>query len=131
MSSKAKSSGGGGQPSKKSKVVPTNFFGAHKEDVMEFMKLKYKGKQILMKVQDIYPWGKLPPKEEEMLFQYSIASINKDLQSAVIEYDDKCITNGGNQFTSYPDTIGYENKINNYSLGTFQADHLLFTLRQE
>jgi hypothetical protein len=69
MSSKAKSSGGGGQPSKKSKVAPTNFFGARKEDVMESMKSKYKGKQILLKAQDIYPRGKVPPKEAEMLFQ--------------------------------------------------------------
>jgi hypothetical protein len=61
----------------------------------------------------------VPLEEEEMLFQYSIASINEDLQSAVIEYDDKCITNGGNQFTSYPDTTGHENKINNCILGTF------------
>ncbi len=81
-----------------------------------------------MKAQDIYPQGKVPPKEEEMLFQYGIAPINEDLQSAVIEYDDKCITNGGNQFTSYPDTTGHENKIDNYSLGTFQADHLLFNV---
>ncbi len=29
---------------------------------------------------------------------------------------------------SYPDTTGHENKINKYSLGTFQADHLLFNL---
>ncbi len=100
MSSKAKSSGGGGQPSKKSKVAPTNFFGGRKEDVMESMKSKYKGKWILLKVQDIYPQGKGTPKEKEMLFQYSIAPINEDLQSAVIEYDDKCITNSGNQFTS-------------------------------
>jgi hypothetical protein len=81
-----------------------------------------------LKAQDIYRWGKVPPKEEEMLFQYSIASINEDLQSAVIEYDDKCITNSGNQFTSYHDTTGHENKINNYSLGTFQADHLMFNV---
>jgi hypothetical protein len=128
MSSEAKSSGGGGQPSKKSKVTPTNFFRARKEDVMESMKSKYKGKQILLKAQDIYAQGKVPPKEEKMLFQYSIASIKDNLQSAVIEYDDKCITNGGNQFISYPDTTGHENKINNYSLGTFQADHLLFNL---
>ncbi len=93
---------------------------------MESMKSKYKGKQILLKAQDIYPRGKVPPEKEEMFFQYSIAYINEDLQSAVIEYDDKCITNGGNQFTSYPDTTGHENKIDNYSLGTFQADPLLF-----
>ncbi len=60
---------------------------------MESMKSKYKGKRILLKAQDIYPWGKAPPEEEEMLFQYSIASIDEDLQSAVIEYDGKCITN--------------------------------------
>ncbi len=95
---------------------------------MESMKSKNKGKQILLKAQDIYPRGKVPPEEEEMLFQYSIASINEDLQSAVIGYDDKCITDGGNQFTSYPDTTGHENKIDNYSLGTFQADHLLFNV---
>ncbi len=45
-----------------------------------------------------------------------------------IAYDDKCITNGGNQFTSYPDTTGHENKINNNSLRTFQDDHLLFNV---
>ncbi len=100
--------GGVGQPSKKSKVAPTNFFGACKEDVMKSMKSKYKGTQILLKAQDIYRRGKVPPKEEEMLFQYSIASINEDFQSAVIEYNDKCITNSGNQFTSSPDTTGHE-----------------------
>ncbi len=95
---------------------------------MESMKSKNKGKQILLKAQDIYPWGDIPFKEEVMLFQYSIASIKENLQSAVIEYDGKYITNGGNQFTSYRDTTGYENKNNNYSLGTFQADHLLFNV---
>ena len=32
---------------------------------------------------------------------------------------------------SYPDTTGHENKINKYSLGTFQADHLLFNVHYD
>ena len=132
MSNKTKSSGvGGGQPSKKSKGPLAKLFNSGtKEQVLNSMNSRFTGKRILLKAQDIYGRGKVPHGEEDFLFQYNITSINKDCKTAVLQYDDKCIKNGGNQFTSCPDTTGNESTINNYYLETSMADHELYNVHQ-
>ena len=100
-----KSSGvGGGQPSKKSKGLLATYFnsGTKREQVLESMISRYKRRQILLKAQDIYGRGKVPSGKEEYLFQY-IDSINEDCKTAILKYEEKCIANGGHQFTNYPD----------------------------
>jgi hypothetical protein len=69
---------------------------------------------------------RIPDGEENLLFQYHVASINDDNKTAVIEYDEKAITNGHHQFTNYPDVTGSESSIDNYDLGTFKEDHELY-----
>ena len=115
MSNKTKSSGvGGGQLSKKNKGPLAKLFNSGtKEQVLNSMNSRFTGKRILLKAQDIYGRGKVPHGKEDFLFQYNITSINKDCKTAVLQYDDKCIKNGGNQFTSQPDTTGNESTINN------------------
>lgn len=127
-SNKTKSSGvGGGQPSKKSKGPLATFFtSGTKEQVLESMISRYKGRRILLKAQDIYGRGKVPSGEEEYLFQYIIDSINEDCKTAILKYEEKCVTNGGHQFTNYPDTTGTESSIPNYYLSTFKEDHELY-----
>ncbi len=129
-SNKTKSSGvDGGQPSKKSKGPLASFFnGGTKEQVLDSMISRYKGRRILLKAQDIYGRGKVPCGEEEYLFQYIIDSINENCKTAVLKYEEKCITNGGNQFTNYPDVTGTESCIPDYYLTTFKEDHELYNV---
>jgi DNA-directed RNA polymerase len=93
-SNKTKSSGvGGGQPSKKSKGPLATFFtSGTKEQVLESMISRYKGRRILLKAQDIYGRGKVPSGEEEYLFQYIIDSINEDCKTAILKYEDSRTT---------------------------------------
>ncbi len=72
---------------------------------MNSMNSRFVGKCILLKALDIYGGcGKVPPGEEDFLFQYHLASINNDCKSGLLHYDEKCIKNGSDRFTSYPDT---------------------------
>jgi hypothetical protein len=133
MSNKAKSSGvGGGSQSKKIKgPLATLFNSSTNEQIMNSMNSRFIGKRILLKALDIYGGrGKVPPGEEDFLFQYHLASINNDCKSALLHYDEKCIKNGGDQFTSYPDTTGNESTILNYRLELFSVDHELFNTHQ-
>jgi hypothetical protein len=89
---------------------------------------RYKGRRILLRAQDIYGRGKVPEGEEDYLFQYIIDSINEDCKTAVLKYEEKSITNGGDQFTNYPDITGDESSIPNYYLNTFKEDHELYNV---
>ena len=56
----------------------------------------YKGKRILLST-SIYNF-KVPREEEgTMLFQYSVGVVNNDFKTATIEFDQKCIKEGGLQ----------------------------------
>ena len=134
MSNKAKSSGvSGGSQAKKIKGPLATLFNSSstKEQIMNSMNSRFVGKRILLKALDIYGGrGKVPPSEEDFLFQYHLVSINNDCKSALLHYDEKCIKNGGDQFTSYPDTTGNESTILNYRLELFSDDHELFNTHQ-
>ena len=134
MSNKAKSSGdGGGSQAKRIKgpLLATLFNSSTKEQIMNSMNSRFIGKRILLKALDIYGGrGKVPPGEEDFLFQYHLVSINNDCKSALLHYDEKCIKNGGDRFTSYPDTTGNESTILNYRLELFSVDHELFNTHQ-
>ncbi len=132
MSNKAKSSVVGGRPQSKKIKGPlaTLFNSCSKEQIMNSMNSRFVGKRILLKAKDIYGHGKVPRDEEDLLFQYHLSSINDDCKSAVLQYDEKCIKNGGDQFTSYPDTTGDESTITKYCLETFTVDHELFNVHQ-
>lgn len=98
MSNKAKSSGvdGGSQAKKIKGPLATLFNSSTKEQIMNSMNSRFVGKRILLKALDIYGGhGKVPPGEEDFLFQYHIAFINNDCKSGLLHYDEKCIKNGG------------------------------------
>ena len=61
-----------------------------------------------------------------MLHQYSIISLNADMATAVIAYDEKCITEGGDKFCDYPLTDDDEGQINNYKMANLTDDHELY-----
>lgn len=63
---------------------------------------KYKGQRILLKASDLYARGRVPRGEEDYLFQYTIKSINDDCKTAVIEFDEQYIIDGGDKFVNYP-----------------------------
>lgn len=132
MSNKARNSvvGGGPQSKKIKGPLATLFNSGSKEQIINSMNSRFVGKRILLKAQDIYGRGRVPCGEEDFLFQYHLSSINDDCKSAVLQYDEKCIKNGGNQFTNYPDTTGDESTITNYCLETFTVDHELFNSHQ-
>ena len=108
---------------KKKKIQPKiNAFQADGAKLNEVLNTKYKGKRILLDAKYLY--GRhIPTGEEELLFQYQIALVNNDNETAEIEYQDKCVTDGDHVFTNYPDTSGVEGTIENYDLATFKDDH--------
>jgi hypothetical protein len=91
----------------------------------EALKGKYVGKRILLTAAFLY--GRcIPAGEENLLFQYHVASVNDDNKTADIDYDERAIINAHHKFTSYPDVDGTESSIDNYDLGTFKEDHELY-----
>lgn len=68
---------------------------------MKSMHDKFTGKGILLKDSQMYN-GNTPRGEETFLFQYSIIPINDDLNTAFVDFDEKCIKEGGNSFQAYP-----------------------------
>ena len=123
--SRARSYQGNDSSSKKRKSdIPSLFAGNWDKDEIYYNSIsrKYVGKRILLMTADIYPRGRVPADEEDMLFQYYVVSVNRDFKTAVIAYDDKCIREGGDQFMVYPDTTGADGQIDDYSLKTFDSD---------
>ncbi len=83
-------------PKKKSKQLeqPT-LFGGSWQDILRSLNITHVGRRILLCAQDLYGEGNIPKREETLLHQYSIISLNADMATAVITYDEKCITKGG------------------------------------
>jgi hypothetical protein len=85
------------------------------------------GKRILLRAKDLYG-GNVPKGEENVLHQYSILSINADIVSAVISYDQKCITEGGDKFRDYPLSNDDEGEIDDYKIANLNDDHELYNV---
>ena len=128
-----------GLSSRKQKSSPTNSGKSRKKQkksvaammfdtddkILESMNEKYRGKRILLQAKDIYT-GRIPRGEEHFLFQYRITEINEDCESAEIDYEDKCIVDGGSQFQSYPEASGDDCVIDDYKIILFNDDHERF-----
>jgi hypothetical protein len=112
---------------KKKKSLQTTLVPAVKTSAQlnDALKGKFVGKRILLTAAFLYG-RRIPDGEENLLFQYHVSSINDDNKTAVIEYDEKAISNGDHKFTLYPDVTGSEGSIKNYDLGTFKEDHELY-----
>ncbi len=86
------------------------------------------GKRILLHAQDLYSDEKVPKGEETLLHQYSVLSLNGDMATAVITYDEKCIINGGDKFRDYPLTDDDKGQIDDYLLANLAHDHELYNV---
>jgi hypothetical protein len=114
-------------PKKKSKQLeqPT-LFGGGRQDILRSLNITHMGRRILLHAQDLYGEGNIPKGEETLLHQYSIISLNADMATAVIAYDEKCITKGGDKFCDYPFTNDDEGQIDNYKMANLRDDHELY-----
>ena len=132
MSGRRRSSASSSQPSanKRSKkngnVLSLLFPTSNK--VHASLEESHKGKRILLDANQLYPRGSVPRGEDNHLFQYRISGVNEDCETAQLEYEGKCIINGGYEFQSYPDTSGTDNVIKKYYLRTLKADHNLYNI---
>ena len=102
-------------PKKKLKQLEQQslLFGGSRQDILKSLNSTHVGKRILLRAKDLYE-GAVPKGEENVLHQYSILSINADIVSAVISYDQKCITEGGDKFRDYPLSNDEDGEIDDY-----------------
>jgi hypothetical protein len=115
-------------PKKKSKPLEQqSLFGGSRQDIMRSLNSTHVGKRILLRAQDLYG-GNVPKGEENVLHQYSILSINADIVSAVISYDQKCITEGGDKFRDYPLSNDDKGEIDDYKIANLNDDHELYNV---
>ncbi len=87
-------------PKKKSRLEQQMLFGG-KQEILRSRSVTHVGKRILLCAQDHYSDGKVPKGEATLLHQYSVLSLNGDMATAVITYDEKCIINWGDKFRDY------------------------------
>ena len=99
-----------------------------KQEILRSLSVTHVGKCILLRAQDLYSDGKVPKGEETLLQQYFVLSLNGDMATAVITYDEKCINNGGDKFRDYPLTDDNKGQIDNYQLANLARDHELYNV---
>ena len=80
------------------------------------------GKRLLLSSQVLYAQGQVPKGEENFLFQCSVKEINLNCTTAVIEFNELFIKEGGNAFQCYPIEDGESSLISGYDLA-FLPDH--------
>jgi hypothetical protein len=112
-------------PKKKSRLEQQTLFGG-KQEILRSLSVTHVGRHILLCAQHLYSDGKVPKGEETLLHQYSVLSLNGDMATAVITYDEKCIIYGGDIFGDYPLTDDDKGQIDNYQLANLACDHELY-----
>ena len=116
-------------PKKKSKQLEhQTLFDGSQQDILRSLNITHVGRCILLHATDLYGEGDVPKGEEKLLHQYSILSLNTDMATAVIAYDEKCIIEGGNKFCDYPLTDDDEGQIINYKMANLKDDHELYNV---
>ena len=81
------------------------------------------GKRLLLSSQVLYPPGQVPKAEENFLFQYSVKHINLNCMTAMIEFNELFIKEGGNIFQCYPTEDGDSSLISDYDLASLPDHH--------
>jgi hypothetical protein len=114
-------------PKKKSRLELQPLFGG-KQEILRSLSVTHVRKHILLCARDLYSDGKVPKGEETLLHQYSVLSLNGDMATAVITYDEKCIVNGGDKIRDYPLTDDEEGQIDNHQLDNLACDHELYNV---
>jgi hypothetical protein len=111
-------------PKKKSRLEQQTLFGG-KQEILRSLSITHVGKHILLCAQDLYSDGKVTKGEEMLLHQYSVLSLNGDMATAVITYDEKCIITGGDKFCDNPLTDDDKGQIDNYQFANLACEHEL------
>ena len=60
------------------------------------------GQSILLKAGKIWGAGNVPSGQEKYLYQYHIHQINEYFKTAIIEFDEKYVEEGGYHFANFP-----------------------------
>jgi hypothetical protein len=115
---------------KKTKQGPFNLHGPNNELLLTGLKNEHQGKRLLLKAKELYKGiNNVPNGEERYLFQYHILTVNNDLVSATIEFDERYVEEDGHQFFNYPNPDANTNTtIPGYSLSQVKVDHELFNV---
>ena len=66
------------------------------------METHHGGQRILLKAEEIWGAGNVPAGQEKYLCQYHIYQINEDCKTAIIEFDEKYVEEGGYHFVNFP-----------------------------
>ena len=84
------------------------------------------GKRVLISAEALYQPHLPPNGQENTLFQYSVKRINPDCKTAVIDYDELKIEDGGDEFQDDPDLEHESSRINDYDVSRLHYDHEKF-----
>ena len=90
----------------------------------------HEGKRLLLSSRSIYQPGEILEGEENSLWQYSVVSINDNCKTAVIEFDERYIEEGGDQFLNHANVEDDDEgmTIKNYKLEGLKDDHEQFNV---
>ena len=86
--------------SKKKKSQQMTLFG-DSASLQASMTKAHKGTRLLLKSTAIYPRNRVPDGEEDYLFLYVVEKVNAKLKTAVTNFADRYVIEGGHQFCNY------------------------------
>ena len=108
--------------SKKKKSQQMTLFG-DSASLQASMTKAHKGTRLLLKSTAIYPRNRVPDGEEDYLFLYVVEKVNDDLKTAVINFADRYVIEGGHQFCNYVSADnGTDGSIEKYDLELLKKD---------
>lgn len=112
---------------KKQQQVKMGQLFNNKAFLRQSLKDAHEGKRLLLTASALYT-AAIPDGEKDLLFQYSITTINNDTKTATISFDNRCIKEGGDSFQNYPNTTDDDNVIVDYNIDTLKEDYELFNV---
>ena len=121
--------GGTAKKGKKGKQSMLNMHSTN-ELLKAGLQKAHEGKRILLSSRSIYKPGQIPEGEENSLWQYSVLAINDDCKTAVIEFDERYIEEGGDQFLNHANVDDDDEgmTIKDYKLEGLKDDHEVFNV---
>ena len=118
--------------SKKKKVKShqsTLCFGdGSKGKELEALNALHQGKRLLFGAKSCYKCeNDIPESEKNLLFVYKFLHVNPDGEQATLDFESKCIKEGGDEWINYADTVALfddlDLQLKNYPLSKLKEDH--------
>ena len=111
---------------KKQSGLKASFTAKNSGFVLQGIAKLHVGKRVLISAEDLYEPDLPPDGQENTLFQYSVKHINPDCKTAVIDYDEIQIEDGGDEFQDNPELEHDSSLIDDYDLSRLTEDHEKF-----